>query len=98
VPVRPFPLRNALGVEGERSHALQFVLSGDLRDACADFFQFWIAATPTPVRLAEKRCVSELPWLAFQWPDRRFVTTPEWFFPFQLSPPVAINLKYSQVK
>src|SRR6267378_2837318 len=83
IAICTLPLRNPLRVECERSHALQFVLSGDLRDACADFFQFWIAATPTPVRLAEKRCVSKLPRLAFQWPDRRFVTTSEWFFPFQ---------------
>jgi hypothetical protein len=98
VAIRPLSLWDSLWIEREGRHTLQFVFPGDLRDACADFFQFWIAATPTPVRLAEKRCVPELPWLALQWPDCRFVTTSEWFFSFQLSRPFAINLKYSQVK
>jgi hypothetical protein len=69
-----------------------------LRDPCAHFLEFWIAAPPAPVRLAEKRRVPELSRLTLDRPDRRFVPTSEGFFPVSHFPPVAINLKYSQVK
>jgi hypothetical protein len=92
VAVSSLPLRNPLRVEGEGRHALQFVLRCDLSDACADFFEFWIAAAPAPVRLAEKRCVPELSRLTLDRPDHRFVPTSERFFPFQISRPLQLIL------
>ena len=92
VAIRPLPLWDSLGIEREGRHTLHFVFRGDLGDTCAGFFQLWIAATPTPIRLAEKRRVPVLPWLALQWPDHRFVTTSERFFPFQVSRPLQLIL------
>src|ERR1700739_4418860 len=68
VAICTLTLRNPLRVEGECRHALQFVLCGDLRDACAHFFEFWVAAPATAVRLAEKRRMAEFSRLAFHWP------------------------------
>jgi hypothetical protein len=92
VPVSTRPLWNPLGVEREGRHAFQFVLCRNLRDPCAHFLEFWIAAPPAPVRLAEKRRVPELSRLTLDRPDRRFVPTSEGFFPFHISRPLQLIL------